>query len=329
MTSNRRDGERMRLGGIEVVSPSLDNGNGSAGNNAEAGDSGVLSGPAAKGEEKVVNQAPEAAEPAVPDRSHVPPGVLADLRKQVADFADFAHRGRVNLLDYPALGSGGGITAEVVRTIAAEAIRAQLVPALGIDEQALCDSLMLALVAPSDPIDLTERQKESFRLARGQLMLDVSAAEVGSIRPVTRLVAPPVQPRPEPAAADEENDLAADSGDPQAPAAAVIVGAAAIAERPFLSLDSVLSHARRAVFRDVSPSRHAQTAGNGMRAARRLEIVVLLDSALGGGLWIDIDPETSRPAAALAIALPAPPARIRFTHVPLPTADEPRMLLAG
>jgi hypothetical protein len=319
----------MRLGGIEVVSPSLDSGMGSAGHNAEGGASDVLRGSATKGEQEVVSRASEEAEPAIPDRSHVPPGVLEDLRKQVADFADFAHRGRVNLLDYPALGSGGGITAQVVRTIAAEAIRVRLEPALVIDELALSDLLMLALVAPKNPIDLTERQKESFRLARGQLMLDVSAAQVGPVPPVTRLVVPPVPSPLEPAAADEETHAAADDGDPQAPAAAVIVGAAAIAERPFLSLDSVLSHARRAVFRGVSPARHAQTAGNGMRAARRLEIVVLLDSSLGGGLWIDIDPETSRPAAALAITLPAPPARIRFTHVPLPPADEARMLLAG
>jgi hypothetical protein len=316
MTNDRRRGGPMRLGGIEVVSPSFAGGERSATNGAEDGDSDVLSGPATKGEEKVVSDAPEEAEPAVPDRSHVPPGVLADLRQQVADFADFAHRGRVKLPDLAALGSGGGITAQVVRTIAAEAIHAKLVPALGTDEQALCDLLMLALVAPGDPTELTPRQHESFRHSRGQLMLDVSAAEVGSGRATTRLVTPPVQP-------------AADGGDPLAPAATVIVGAAAIAERPFLSLDSVLSHARRAVFREVSPARQAQTAGHGMRAARSLEIVVLLEKSLGGGLWIDIDPATSLPAAALAITLPTPPARIRFTHVPLPRPDEARMLLAG
>jgi hypothetical protein len=311
----------MRLGGIEVVSPSLDRDNGSAGNYPEGGDSDALSGPATKGEEKVVNDTPAVAEPAVPDRTHVPPGVLQDLREQVADFADFAHRGRVNLPDLAALGSGGGITAQVVRTIAAETIRAQLVPALAVDEQALCDLLMLALVAPSDPVELTENQYESFRLSRGQLMLDVSAAEVGPEHPVTRLVAPPVHALPEQAAAG--------AGDSPLPAAAVIVGAEAIAERPFLSLESVLSHARRAVFRQVSPARRAQTAGHGMRAARSLEIVVLLEKSLGGGLWIDIDPATSLPAAALAIALPAPPARIRFTHLPLPSPGEASMLLAG
>lgn len=311
----------MRLGGIEVVSPSLDRSNGPAGNDGESGDSDPLSGSATNEEGKVVGDIPEDAQPAVPDRSHVPPGVLQDLREQVADFADFAHRGRVNLPDLAALGSGGGITANVVRTIATEAIRAQLVPALGVDEQALCDLLMLALVAPSDPIELTESQKESFRLSRGQLMLDVSAAEVGLLRPVTRLVAPPVQQQPEPAAVG--------SGDYPPPAAAVIVGAGAIAERPFLSLESLLSHARRAVFRQVSPARQAQTAGNGMRAARRLEIVVLLEKSLGGGLWIDIDPATSRPAAALAFTLPAPPARIRFTHLPLTSQGDAGMLLAG
>ena len=311
----------MRLGGIEVVSPSLDNGNGSAGNDADSDKSDVLDGPVAKGEEKAVSETSGEVEPAVPDRSHVPAEVWQDLRQQLADFADFAHRGRVNLPDLAALGSGGGITAQVVRTIAAEVIKAQFVPALGTDKQALCDLMMPALVAPRDPLELTDGQHELFRLSRGQLMLDVSAAEVGQGHPVTRLVAPPVQPRPE--------RTAADGGDPPAPAAAVIVGAAAIAERPFLSLDSVLSHARLAVFRQVSPARQARTAGSGMRAARSLEIVVLLEKALGGGLWIDIDPATSLPAAALAITLPAPPARILFTHVPLPSRDQAGMLLAG
>lgn len=312
MTNNRRHTEPMRLGGIEVVSPSLDRRNGSAGNDAEGGEPDVLSGPATKAEERVVSDAPEEAEPAVPDRSHVPPGVLQDLRRQVADFADFAHRGRVKLPDLAALGSGGGITARVARIVAEEAIRVRLAPALGMDEQALCDSLMLALVAPGDPIELTESQQEAFRHSRGQLMLDVSAAEAGALPPVTRLVAPP-----------------ADGGDPPPPAAVVIVGAGAIAERPFLGLDSMLSHARREVFRNVSPARHAQTAGHAMRAARSLEIVVLLEKSLGGGLWIDVNPATSHPAAALAITLPAPPARIRFTHVPLLPSGTAGMLLAG
>ena len=99
MTNDRGRTEPMRLGGIEVVSPSFDRGNGSAGNYPEGGDSDALSGPATNGEEKVVSDTPEVAEPAVPDRSHVPPGVLQELRDQVADFADFAHRGRVNLPD--------------------------------------------------------------------------------------------------------------------------------------------------------------------------------------------------------------------------------------
>lgn len=315
-------------GGLEIASPSLGPRRGAAGNGAAGGDAGVLSGPAVKGEEIAASETAGAATGAIADRGQVPPGILQDLREQVADFADFAHRGRVSLPDLQALGSGGGITAEVVRTIAAELIRARLVPALTTDEQALCDVLMLALVAPSDPVELTDSQRESYMHSRGQLMLDVSAAEAGSLPPVTRLVAPPAPVRPGLAGADGSS-VAVDGAESASPAAAVIVGAAAVAERPFLGLDSLLSHARRAVFRQVSPGRQAQTAGSAMRAARNLEIVVLLDPCLGGGVWIDVSPATGRPAAALAIALPAPPDRIRFTHVPLPQHGEAEMLLAG
>ena len=50
-------------------------------------------------------------------------------------------------------------------------------------------------------------------------------------------------------------------------------------------------------------------------AARNLEIVVLLDESLGGGLWIDVDRTTGGAAAALAIGLPEPTVGLRFTHV--------------
>jgi len=327
MSDDHRATAAMRLGGIEVVAPSLGS-SGPAGNGANGGDSDILNGSAAKSDETAASVAPADAETAVTDRGRVLRGILQDLREQVADFADFAHRGRVNLPDRQVLGSGGGVTAQVVRAIAAEAVQARLIPALNVDEQTLCDLLMLALVSPGDPAELTKSQRESFMHSRGQLMLDVSTAEAGPRRPVTRLVAPPAPPRPEQAAANG-NGSAGGGGDSPPPAAAVIVGAGAIAERPFLGLDSVLSHARRAVFRKVSPSRQGQSAGDGMRAARNLEIVVLLEAALGGGLWIDIDPATSLPTAALAIALPAPPDRIRFTHVLLPRAGEAGMLLAA
>jgi len=54
-----------------------------------------------------------------------------------------------------------------------------------------------------------------------------------------------------------------------------------------------------------------------MRAARNLEIVVLLDPSLGGGVWVDVDPDTGLPVAALAIGLPnlAQLAGVRVTHL--------------
>jgi hypothetical protein len=253
--------------------------------------------------------------PAPAERGYPDPDVLEKIREQVADFADFTHRGRAKLPDQlRALGSGGGITAQVVRTIAAEVIRAKLAPWLGTDEQTLSESLMLSLVAPGNPVELTENQRASFVVTRGQLMIDVSTAEVGGEEPVTVLVALPAP---------------AGGGDSPPPAAAVIVGAATVANRPYVSLDRLMTHARRAIFEKVSSAGDAQNTGGGLRAARKLEIVVLLEPALGGGLWIDVNPATSLPEAALAIALREPPDRILFTHVLLPETAQQGMLAAG
>jgi len=253
------------------------------------------------------------------------------MREQVADFADFTHRKRAKLADeLKALGSGGGITAQVVRKMAAELIRPELALWPGGDEQTLCDSLMLSLVAPGEMLKLTRSQRASFVVTRGQLMIDVSTARVGE-KPVTLLIALPGRQAQAESAANGSGAGPATDGGGQAPTptAVVVVGAATVANRPYLSLDRLMTHARRAIFDEVSSAGDAQNTGGGLRAARKLEIVVLLEPALGGGLWIDVNPATSLPAAALAIALPEPPDRIRFTHVLLPGEAEPGMLAAG
>jgi hypothetical protein len=253
------------------------------------------------------------------------------IREQVADFADFAHRERSKLPDeLTALGSGGGITAEVVRQVAAEVIRANLAPWLGADEQALTDSLMLSLVAPSDMVELSDSQRASFVLTRGQLMIDVSTAELGREQPVIRLVAPPAQQAPGAMTADGGVAAAATAGGSASPlpAAAVFVGAAAVAKRPYVSLARLMTKARRVIFEQVSSAGDAQNAGSGLEAASNLEIVVLLEKALGGGLWIDVNPKTRLPAAALAIDFRRPQERGRFTHVLLQERAEQEMLTA-
>src|SRR5215469_7116176 len=130
---------------------------------------------------------------AVADSKYVPPDVLESLHKQVADFADFAHRERSKLPDeLTALGSGGGITAQVVRKVAAEVLRTKLAPWLGTDEQALTEWLMRSLAAPKGMVELNDSQRASFVLTkRGQFMIDVSTAELGREEPAIRLVAAP------------------------------------------------------------------------------------------------------------------------------------------
>ena len=268
---------------------------------------------------------------AVADSKYVPPDVLESLHKQVADFADFAHRERSKLPDeLTALGSGGGITAQVVRKVAAEVIRVNLAPWLGADEQALTYSLMLSLVAPSDMVELSDSQRASFVLTRGQLMIDVSTAELGREKPETRLVAPPSRQVPGEMAADGGVASAATARGAESPrpAAVVFVGAAAVATRPYVSLDRLMTKARRAIFEQVSSAGDAQNAGSGLKAASNLEIVVLLEKALGGGLWIDVNPKTRLPTAALAIDFKRPPERGRFTHVLLRERADQEMLTA-
>jgi len=81
------------------------------------------------------------------------------------------------------------------------------------------------------------------------------------------------------------------------------------------------------VYEYQSPNGERPAAGGGLVAARNLEVVVLLEEALGGGLWIDVDRTTGRAAAALAIGLPESQAALRFTHVDKLRAPELRTQL--
>jgi hypothetical protein len=362
MTTNRGPTEPTEQGGLEVASPSLGRrsnpaGNGHGGNSADgagsarnsggdgasAGNATGRGGSAGNGAGGGASSGTSAGVGGSPGnggggygsgsdvRSFVPPDLLESLREQVADFADFAHRTRSKIdNELTALGSGGGLTAEVVRTIAAEVIRFNVAPWLGADEQAVTDSLMLSLVAPREIRELTQSQRAAFVVTQGQLMIDVSTAELREEKPVI-LVAPPAPQRPaeQPADASSPPATAAGGSGSPPPAAAVFVGAAAVAERPYVGVNSVMTRARRAIFDRVSSPGDAQDTGAGLRAAGKLEIVVLLEEALGGGLWIDVNPKTGRPEAALAIELRRPPDRIRFTQVLLHDPAERRMVAAG
>jgi hypothetical protein len=103
--------------------------------------------------------------------------------------------------------------------------------------------------------------------------------------------------------------------DPERPAryAAVICGPAAVIAggRPFLGMDALTTYARRQAFRSVSDDTGPHGARSGMRAAHGIEIVVLLDPSLGGGVWVDVDPATGLPAAVMSIAVRS--AGFRFT----------------
>jgi hypothetical protein len=245
------------------------------------------------------------------------PGVLESMRQQVGDFADFAHRSRIapDPADaLQALGCGGGITARAVETIADALDSTNALAGLGDNKQARTDSLLLSLVAPEEPDQLTERQRQSFVSWRGRLALDVSMAPIEG-EPAIRVIRLGDDPGHQLPAGDGQVSTASDA-DLTAPCAVVIVGSAAhiAGDRPYLSLDCLMTYARSKVYRSGGLSGAPPTPAAGLQAARNLEIVVLLDRWLDGGLWIDVDRANGRAAAALAIGLS--PTGIRFTHVP-------------
>jgi hypothetical protein len=109
--------------------------------------------------------------------------------------------------------------------------------------------------------------------------------------------------------------------------AAVICGPAAFIakQRPLLSMDALLTYARRRAFVDSGDAADPQAARRGMRVAHGIEIVVLMDPSLGGGVWVDVDPVTGRAAAAMGIELTSD----AFEFVPIPEFLPIRGLTAG
>jgi hypothetical protein len=250
----------------------------------------------------------------VPLHRHISPAVRAAMREQVADFAEYAHRSRVpSLTDSNVLGSGGGITTAVLRAVAAAMIETQPVAGLGTDPAELTESLLLSLVEPGEPATLTEAQAGCFVGVRGRLVLDGTVLDPAERPPATSIVWPDGQPEPagpaEPVdGVQPDTASTASTASTMRPCAVLIVASvrSLAGDRPCLSLDELMAYARREAF-----------SLSGIRAARNVEIVVLLDQTIGGGIWVDADPVNGQPVAALAIRVPAPPGRIRFTHVPI------------
>jgi hypothetical protein len=82
--------------------------------------------------------------------------------------------------------------------------------------------------------------------------------------------------------------------------AKVIAGAARMR---ILSSDVLLSFARREAFRKIYDGT-PESVMAAMDAACGIEVVVLLDPDIQGGLWVDVDPVTQVPAATMLIEMP-------------------------
>jgi hypothetical protein len=88
----------------------------------------------------------------------------------------------------------------------------------------------------------------------------------------------------------------------QSPVVVVILGSAQLiaAGRPVLDADTLVCFARQAILRETHHG-SPESAALAMRLACALEIVVLLDIVLNGGIWIDVNPGTGEVAATLLI----------------------------
>jgi hypothetical protein len=282
----------------------------------------VIHGEVVTDDERAARELAREQEQTVAERLQLPATFRQELRLQLADFAELAHQQRLDPASPELLGHGGGITEQVVHAMA-RVISAQNLSGPAVSQEDRMD-LLLGALAATDLTQVTEAGQVSFVTLRGRLMLDVSTAAIDGDSLTTDFVR--LRSRSAPAGSDEagqgppdENTTAPDAaesqGDGEQPAryAAVICGPAAIIAggRPFLGLDALLTYARREAFRRFNDDADPQAARNGMRAAHNIEIVVLLDPSLEGGLWVDVDPATGCPAAAMSIAVK--PACFRFT----------------
>jgi hypothetical protein len=279
------------------------------------GNGSVIEGEVVTDDQRAARELAQKREQAVAERLPLPPTFRQELRNQLADFAERAHQKRLNPAGPEMLGSGGGITEAVVRAMA-EAIPAQNLPGPDRNEEDRAD-LLLGALAATDPKQVAEAGHVSFVTLRGRLMLDVSTAAIDGESLSTRFVRLPNRSGPSDAGdlSEADPDAAGPPDDREWPAryAAVICGPAAVIAggRPFLGMDALTTYARRQAFRSVSDDTGPRGAGSAMRAAHNIEIVVLLDPSLGGGVWVDVDPATGLPAAAMSIAVRS--AGFRFT----------------
>jgi hypothetical protein len=279
------------------------------------GNGSVIEGEVVTDDQRAARELAQKREQAVAERLPLPPTFRQELRNQLADFAERAHQKRLNPAGPEMLGSGGGITEAVVRAMA-EAIPAQNLPGPDRNEEDRAD-LLLGALAATDPKQVAEAGHVSFVTLRGRLMLDVSTAAIDGESLSTQFVRLPNRSGPPDAGdrSEADQDAAGPTDDRDWPAryAAVICGPAAVIAggRPFLGMDALTTYARRQAFRSVSDDAGPQGAGSAMRAAHNIEIVVLLDPSLGGGVWVDVDPATGQPAAAMSIAVRS--AGFRFT----------------
>ena len=292
----------------------------------------VIHGEVVSDDQRAAREAAQRQEQVAAERLPLHPNLLQELRMQLADVAERAHQKRLDPDGHEPLGQGGGVTAEVVRAIA-EAISAQRLPGpAGSDEDRAL--LLFGALAATDPQPVADAGHVSFVTSRGRLMLDVSTAAIDGDSLSTRFVRLPSRSEPaeqgtagqgaagqgagEPGAGEQDaadRSTAASQGDAELPAryAAVICGPAAVIAggRPFLGLDTLTTYARRQAFLRSSEDGVLHAARNGMRAAHSIEIVVLLDQSLGGGVWVDVDPATGCPVAAMSIALKSEGFRFR------------------
>ncbi|HXW86698.1 MAG TPA: hypothetical protein VEJ42_00415 [Streptosporangiaceae bacterium] len=304
-------------------------GNGSGGPPGNGSHGPVIQGEVVSEEERAARELAQQNERAAAEHLPLSPYYQEQLRLQLADHAEREHQLRLVRKGYEnapePLGPGGGITAEVVQAMADAIAEKQLPAPDGSPEHR--ELLLFGALAAAGLNQ--EEARVSFVTSRGRLMLDVSTADHDETEPSIRLVRLPGRPEraeqdtaelpqqdsvapAEQDTADPDPTAPPEDSEPPARYAVVICGsAAAIAgDRPFLGMDALTTYARRAAFR-AGGLADPHAARRSMRAAHRIEIVVLLDVSLGGGVWVDVDPRTGRPAATLSIDLK--PAGFQFT----------------
>jgi RimJ/RimL family protein N-acetyltransferase len=89
---------------------------------------------------------------------------------------------------------------------------------------------------------------------------------------------------------------------------------AAAAGGAVLDAGALVSWARQQAFSKIYADEPGSAAA-AVRAASGLEIVLLLDPGIGGGLWVDVDPVAQAPAATLLVEMTLPPGGARMFRV--------------